>query len=380
MNTMNEYKGHFERPTLKKQDFPAARRSIYLIGVIIIGFLSGALGSILIDSLYSRGFSAVSYQQSLQAQKSVIVVDKNPLTSLLEQSEDFIVPLFKKTQHGSDGYSRLPDPLLYVGSGAIITSDGWIMVESSLLSSSGSYEVYRGGMYYPILTRAIDSYTGATFVKVDAIDFNAAELTLSPLVEGQQIFFVNNKDLNVPRLGIVYVGQTPYVTSASKLDYILSSDQLGSYAYAILNGNVVHINSYIFFDFSGKITALGVVRKGMPLLIPAQQLKLSFEQSLREEKNRDLGIFYRYNNIADTIDSQRTVGITIDHPTKSPIKPASLAERYQLRKGDIITAINGEEINATNLFDYVWRKYQNNDSVTLSISRNGTPGLIEITK
>lgn len=367
MNSEGKH-AHFERPTAIRQQFPLVRRMLYLVGVIIIAILSGALGVTLINR-YLPSYELQLYQPYASTPPLVLSGHPIPYALLHQRVGSGMGSIFRKEQRATRvPYDRLPNPELYIAPAIMLTSDGWMFTLSSLLQHSDQYELYVQGSFFSITEVIPDKYTGVTFIRVNMQNAIPVDLSDAFPQTGEQLFFWGEGPFVDAPFTVMYVGRAPFHPIATKLDYIQVSSERSITVELIPVFEDSSNEPLVMFNDTGQVAGVAVKENNYRLLIPAMYLKFSFEQLVQGQAPLDLGIYYI--DYSDALLSPNSKGILIYHPTKKAIMSGSLAEKSGLRVNDTIIAINGDAISQHQPFDYLWMKHQRSSEITFMILRN----------
>jgi Do/DeqQ family serine protease len=133
-----------------------------------------------------------------------------------------------------------------------------------------------------------------------------------------------------------------------------------------LSGELIGINSQIL---SPGGAAGGNI--GIGFSIPSNMAKTVMEQLLKDGKvhRGQLGIWVQNitDDTAKALDLKDTAGVLV-----SDVNKGSAAERAGLKRGDIITAINGEKIEDSNVFRNKVAGTPPGSEIKLTVSRDGS--------
>jgi len=266
-----------------------------------------------------------------------------------------------------------------LGSGVIISSDGYIVTNDHVVSGATKLDVkLQNGDTYEAEIIGSDSKTDLALIKIEANDLAYSNFTDSDnLVLGQEVIAIGNA-----------LGKG---TSCSNgiISAINRKLVLNNYQMTLLQTNAA-VNSGNsgggLFDLNGSL--IGVVNaktsssaytseatvEGMGYAIPANTVK-SVIQDLKEYgyvKNRPtLGVkiytssFNEYYNVDGLVVSEVIEG--------------GAAQKAGLQQYDIITAIDGKEISQFSELSYLLDDYNVGDTVNLKIIRNDKEQTVRVT-
>ena len=135
-------------------------------------------------------------------------------------------------------------------------------------------------------------------------------------------------------------------------------------AFVNLNGELIGINSQIL---SGGPQGGNI---GIGFSIPSNMAKSVMEQLLKDGKVRRGMLGVNIQNLTDdtakALELKDTAGVLV-----SNVQPGSAAEKAGIKRGDIITAINGEKIEDTNVLRNKVAGTLPGTEIKLSIVRDG---------
>jgi serine protease Do len=270
------------------------------------------------------------------------------------------------------------------GSGVILTADGWILTNRHVASNATSLTVILAdGTQYAGTVKGVDTYTDFAIVKVAATNLPAVTLGDSSVTRvGDPAYVIGNPLGQFPdsvTAGIVSgLDRSIDVASdtgqgSSTLDHLIQTDAAinpGNSGGAVVNdaGQVIGIATAT----SGSGQSLGFA-----LPINLAKPVISQVEAGQAVARPWLGIRYQ------AIDAQaaKDNSLGVDHGAwiapsgnggGSPITTGSPADKAGLKANDIITAIDGQSIDAAHPLDLVLLAYAPGDEITLSIYRGGS--------
>jgi len=139
-----------------------------------------------------------------------------------------------------------------------------------------------------------------------------------------------------------------------------------------LEGELIGINSQIL---SGSSNGGSI---GIGFSIPSNMAKSVMDQLLKDGKVHRGMLGVNIQNINDdtakALDLKDTSGVLV-----SDVKSGSAAEKAGLKRGDVITAFNGEKIEDTNLLRNRVAQTAPGTTVKLTISRDGSQSDMSVT-
>lgn len=274
------------------------------------------------------------------------------------------------------------------GSGIIISNDGYIVTNNHVIStgSSSSYyqiteatsitvKLYNDSTEYTAKVIGTDSYTDLAIIKIEAENLTAATLGNSEnLKVGEFVMAIGNP-----------LGMDSTVTSGivSALNREVEDDEGNSYLTiqtdaainsgnsggALVNGlgEVVGINSM-------KLSGSDI--EGIGFAIPISSATTIINQLINNGSVIRPFIGISGSDVTESISSRYNVpqGVYVEEIIKD-----SSAEKSGLKVGDIITAINGNNIKTISELNKIKYTYNVGDKISLTITRENKEMNIELT-
>ena len=277
-----------------------------------------------------------------------------------------------------------------VGSGFIFDSDGWILTNKHVVEDANRLTVVlndsrqlEGTVY------GIDTLTDLAIVKVDAEDLPTATIGSSDeLKQGQLAVAIGNplgQFENTVTTGIIsglgrqIVAGNGQPASAERLSNLIQTDA------AINPGN----SGGPLLDSAGQViginTAVNQEAQGIGFAIPIDVAKPIMDQALAgEELQRPwIGVFFVpiTRQLAEDENLSVDEGVLIDSssPDRPAVFPDSPAAAAGLRAGDVITAVDGQAVSASDdLAEHVLKRAPG-ETVTLRVVRGDEAQDVEVT-
>ena len=273
------------------------------------------------------------------------------------------------------------------GSGIIISSDGYILTNNHIINSSDSslyYEVSEATKVYVYLYNdetpyeaniiGTDEKTDLAVIKINKDNLTAAELGDSNSIKiGEFAMAIGNP-----------LGMQSSVTSGiiSAVDRTVDDDSGNTYTLiqtdaAINSGNsggaLVNSEGKVIGINTLKLSGTGI--EGMGFAIPINDTIDIYKQLI--DKGKVLRPYIGISGI--DLDERNAnhynlpVGIYIKQ-----IQSNSPAASSDIKTGDVITAIDGNQVSTMNELNKIKEQKNIGDSVTLDIYRNGETKKVEI--
>ena len=238
-----------------------------------------------------------------------------------------------------------------VGSGVVVDAGGTILTNYHVVEGSDKITVAMSdNKTYDAKIVGTDQPSDLAVLKIEATDLPFLNLGNSDNVRVGDIVLAIGNPLGIGQsvtAGIISAkGRRTGLSDGSFEDFLQTDAPInkGNSGGALvnLNGELIGINSQILSGSSGG----GNI--GIAFSIPSNMAKSVMEQLLKDGKVRRgmLGI-----NIQDlTEDTAKALELTERNGILvSGVKPGSAAEKAGIKRSDIITAINGEKIETSNV-------------------------------
>ena len=320
----------------------------------------------------------VERQQSTKEEQTVENVEKNSITvaDMLEETTEKVVGISKLKNTGSSIFSNNEESDLGLGTGVIVTSDGYIVSNSHVTGDKYSkcYVTLENGNSYDGTVVWSDTDLDLSIVKITAKNLPYVSLGDSSSIRvGENVYAIGNpigfEFRRTVTSGIISAknrtikieeeNKSSYMTDLIQTDATINPGNSGG-PLIYPNGEVIGINTV-------KISTA----EGIGFAIPINIIKPIIE-SFKETGKFDeatIGVYAYDKEVVPYLNSSYNPinfdkGIYVAQITKNG--PASNTE---LKEADIIISIDEKELNTMNdLREYIYTK-KPNDEVTLKITR-----------
>ena len=271
-----------------------------------------------------------------------------------------------------------------VGSGVIFNKNGWILTNRHVVCGAQQLQVsLADGRTFTGHVYGVDTLTDLAIVKVDATNLPVAPLGNSATLKQGQLAVAIGSPLgqftNSVTAGVISAsnrniqvaddcnpGQTVTVHNLLQTDAAINPGNSGG-ALVDSAAQVIGIN-----------TAVAGNAQGIGFAIPIDIAKPIIRQALAGQPLSRPYIGVLYVPLDMTIATQNKLPIDYGawiEPNSGtgspPIAPGSPAEKAGLRANDIITAVDGQRIDAQHDLTNVLLAYRPGESITLSVLRGG---------
>ena len=274
------------------------------------------------------------------------------------------------------------------GSGVIISEDGYILTNNHVVNSSSSSSYYELGKASKITVTlnnddteyeakivGTDEQTDLAVIKIEKDGLTAAELGDSDSVQVGEFCMAigNNLGLGTTVTDGIVSAVNRTVTDEDGNSYVAiqtnAAINSGNSGGALVNskGQVIGINTL-------KVSGDGV--EGVGFAIPINSTKDITEQLIEYQKVKRpyLGI----GGIDVDEDMAKQYNLTVGVYVKT-LENFGAAERAGVKVGDVITKVDGKEIENMDELNEIKNSKEIGDKITLTIWRNGKTQDIEVT-
>ena len=374
------------RPPQAAPPAPAPRglRAAPIIAIAVVaGLLSGALSAFGVATLLDEEPSGVVTSESTDASTvSDVTIDES---SAIINAADEVSPAVVTIQRTTGG---LLGGNQGSGSGFIYDSDGFILTNRHVVEDADTLAVIlNDGRQFEGTVYGIDTLTDLAIVTIEASDLPTAPIGSSAQLEpGQRAIAIGNPLGNfentvttgvVSGLGRRIQATDSSQTSSEQLNNLIQTDAAinpGNSGGPLVNsaGQVIGVN-----------TAVSTDAQGIGFAIPIDVAKPIMEQAVagQELARPWIGIYYVPITpaLAQAEDLPVEYGALIgSQGGQSAIFPGSPAEEAGLQEGDIIVAIDGEQIDQGPDLSMLIVPHSPGDTVTLRVLRDSSTSDVQV--
>lgn len=315
------------------------------------------------------------------AVKAVVNIEKTEKVEYSDRSSD---PFFEFFFGVPRGYSE-PQERRYGGSGVIISEDGYIVTNNHVVENASTLKVtLNDNRVFDAKIVGTDPTTDVALIKIDGKDLPTIPFGSSDdLRLGEWVLAIGSPfDLrSTITAGIVSAKarNLNVIPNEFSLESFIQTDaavNMGNSGGALVNtrGELVGINTVIKSSTGNYI--------GYSFAVPESIVK-KVVVDLKEYgvvQRAMLGISYRPVDQAFIDEMGDETGIKeIGGAYVASVDPSGAASAAGIRKGDVITAINGVAINNQASMAEQIAKYRPNDNVKVTIKRDGDVKQIDVT-
>ena len=353
---------------------------------VVAGILSGALSAVAMTNVLDEPAPVNGVVSESPGEAEAVSELRISESSAVIEAADRVAPavvLIRTETPGMFGGAT------GTGSGVIFDADGWILTNRHVVEDADGVVVsLSDGRTFDGTVYGVDTLTDLAIIKVDETGLPAAPIgTSADLAPGQLAIAIGNPlgYENTVTTGIVSgLGRQINATDASQtsaetLRNLIQTDAAinpGNSGGPLVNsaGQVIGIN-----------TAVSTTAQGLGFAIPIDIARPIMEQALQGQEIARPWIGIRYVPVtpalADAEDLPVDFGAFVGSaaPDQPAILPGSPAEEAGIQEGDIIVAVDGEQITADADLSTLIVTHAPGDTITLRVLRDNSTREVEVT-
>lgn len=359
-------------------------------------FLTAFCGALLACILAFGGYSALhpSSTTVLGSEGGSSITVNGEDTTLAEAVSQKCLPSVVNidvyTQSSTQGFMGMVDQSTTdeytessLGSGIILSSDGYILTNYHVIEGADKLKVTASGGEYEAQVVGTDPSSDLAVLKIDANDLTAIEIgSSSDLTVGEWVMAVGSP------FGLEQSVSTGIVSATSRTTSALNSDD-STAVYA----NMVQTDAAInpgnsggaLVDGDGKLIGVNTLiasssgtSSGVGFAIPVDYA-INIAQQIIDGKTPS----HAYLGIsATTVTSQiaQRYGLSVDQGAYvSQVTAGSSAQQAGITEGDIITKVDDTQITSSSELVLAVRSHNVGDTVSITYVRDGQESTAEIT-
>ena len=396
---------------MKTNIFSKTNRTYWVSALIALVVSLGAIGI----SKWQAGESVTLQKVTTQAAKPILyTADKEGNITPLDFTEtaakvlDGVVHITSRGRQPYQGYRQLPDPfreffkdspfapyfrspeqtpedgdqedapeeipMMGTGSGVIINPKGYIVTNNHVIDQADEIEVtlHDNGSYKATVV-GVDPTTDLALLKIDAEGLKALSFVNSDDVEvGEWVLAIGNpfslnstvtagivsakaRNININREELA-------VESFIQTDAAINPGNSGG-ALVNLNGDLIGINTAIASN-TGSYSGYGFA-------VPSNIVSKVVEDLL-EYGSVQRGILgVRIQNMDGRLAKEKGIDL-IPGVYVAMVNEGSAADEAGIKPGDIITGVNGKEVNSSPRLQELIAGYRPGDKVQIALNRSGS--------
>jgi serine protease Do len=360
--------------------------------VIFVIMMLGGLGGIIASRYFfpyltsTRLFSKYEFLKKsfeevtiINKTEQVFVKEETSIEKIANQASASVVNIVSIPQKNYGANKNI----FKNGTGLIVTSDGMIITYAeAIIFGDAKYKVLTfDGASYEAEFLGLDSYSNLAFLKISASNLPVAAFGNSDdTISGEKIITIGNNYGSYDNLygaGLLR-SFNPVFNLAGKT--VSSSEKLEGTFETDFNSGSNFVGGPIV-DYAGRVIgitgSLEIDGGHYYFQIPANKVKKVIDRAIRKEleKNPYLGIYYVPLSttfiLANDLNVNRGAMIYSSSGQQGlAVIAGSPAQKAGLMVGDVIMAINNQEINSKNTLSDVLYQYKKGDEIELAILRN----------
>lgn len=307
------------------------------------------------------------------------------VSNIIEQTTSSVVGISKLKNAGTSIFSNSNENELGLGTGIVITEDGYILSNAHVTGSKYSkcYVTLENGNNYDGTVMWSDTDLDLSIIKINAKDLSYVKMGDSDNIKvGETVYAIGNP------IGFEFRRTvTSGIISAKNRTIKLEEDEKSSYMTDLIQtdatinpgnsgGPLIYPNGEVIGVNTVKISSA----EGIGFAIPINIVKPIIEsyKNTGDFKEATIGIYAYDREVIPYLQNNKNKsfeqGIYVAQITKN-----GPAYNSDLKEGDIITQIDGNKVNTMNdLRKYIYEK-KPGDEVTLSITRGKLNREVKIT-
>lgn len=359
--------------------------------IILLGGLGGILAEHFIFPYLSENTFFSKYNFIKRASQNVTVINKTEQVVVKEEfSIEKIISQVSSSMVNIISYTKDPtgkkidfNPVIKNGTGTIITSDGIIMTyASAIFSKDAQYKVilFDGNIKNAELL-GIDTYSQLAFLKIEANNLPTISFANSTDAKiGEKIVAIGNNTLNYSnRYSSNVLGG--FDANANLFgSNISSSEKLEGFFRTNFSADEAYVGGPIV-DYLGQVVGIvGVIENGSAkdfFQIPSNKVKIVMDRAIRKDLDTVpyLGIYFlpankTYFSLNMVSRENGALIYSASGQQGLAIIANSPAQKAGLKIGDLITALNEQEINQEKTLPDLIYQYKKGDLIELTVIRN----------
>lgn len=344
--------------------------------VVILSIAFGAASGVLATAMTNSYLSDYALQLN-QFTRPLSLEETGPKAfpnSYAEATKHFsdvalesVVSIFPKSAKTMYGYTQDAS----IGTGVIVTSDGWIVAPMLSSLSADALSVQVKDQVYDVTRVVVDPFTQTVFLKCTANNLSVVRFgNAFDLSVGDQLFVSMHAN---------QFSQASVLQQLWQQGTLLSSDVPSRRValIATMNGTSAPV-----FDLSGSFVGF-VLKKDTQVTLSPFEYVLPSLNALLEKKDLlhpTLGITYldlaHTVGFSDALRRGYQTGAYITGP--AAVKKGSPAAMAKLIEGDIVIAMNGQDMNQSRGLNERLLSARPGDTITLTIDRAGEKKTIDV--
>lgn len=355
-------------------------------GLVLLAMLSGFFGSWIFSQ---SGLVSNAGTTTIKESKERVLAEGEVVSAVAEAVSPSVVSIITESTSNSALYGPVAQE--GAGTGVIISKDGYILTNKHVIPESVqsvTVELADGTSYDNVEVIGRDPINDLAFLKISGVnDLKPAKLGDSSKMDvGQNVVAIGNalgQYQTTVTSGIISGVGRPVVAGDGSGAETETLSNLFQTDAAINPGNsggpLVNMNDEVI----GINVAVASNAQGIGFAIPINDAKGLIESVLTTGKVTRPYIGVRYvmlsESVARDLGTKQTKGAYVGPGTGEAVVSGSPADKAGLKKGDIITKVDGKELNDGNSLATEISQHRVGDTVTLTVLRGGKEQQIKLT-
>ncbi len=264
-----------------------------------------------------------------------------------------------------------------LGSGVIVSKDGYILTNNHVVKGAQKLTVMLSDKKkYKAKVIGTDPQTDVAVIKIDAKDLLTANLGNSDNVKvGQWVIAVGNpfELMHTVTAGIISAKGRSTVGLADYSDFIQTDASINpgnsGGALADLDGNVIGINTAIYSPSGGNV--------GIGFAIPINMAKEVMDQLIKTGKVTRGFLGIQIQDVDETMAKAMKLSTT-EGALVGDVNKDSPAEKAGVQVGDVITGVNGQNVENSDQLRNVVAGIEPGSTVKLTLIRKGEEKTVDV--
>jgi len=302
--------------------------------------------------------------------EQTVAVQQGPFGMPDDAFKDFFGEDFSKRFFGTPPQQEQKQTIRSLGSGVVVTSDGYILTNNHVVQKAQKLSVVIGDKKtYLAKVIGADPPSDLAVIKIDAQGLPVALLGNSDDVKvGEWVIAVGNpfQLMHTVTAGIISAKGRSSVGLADYEDFIQTDASINpgnsGGALADLDGKVIGVNTAIASPSGGSI--------GIGFAIPINMAKQAMDQLIAKGKvtRGYMGLTPQDidENLAKALNIKQTLGVLV-----GDVAPKGPADRAGIKRGDVIAEFNGQKVENSTQLRNLAAQTEPMTSVTIGVIRDG---------
>ncbi len=347
------------------------------------GFLAGLVQGNLVDRTLLIDQVNTDKSQEPKFNLSFLVNDDKNSEHTKQVLNNYVAGIYLK-KATSTTLDAMYLPTDFLGTGMVVTSDGWLIVPSEIIGDKKFVVVVNKQVYEPT-KQVVDKFNKSLLIKIDAKNLTPANYVKEDSVNNYEaVFAVRYDQQNQIEAIRTSVKSNNFSARTDLKSYIKTTDTIDH--WLVLNNQLPkEYNGALIMNQLGLV--VGQLNAKADLVIPHYYVASTVNQFLDKSQivvRPEMGIYYLQIDETVGLPNDMITGstygalITSDGLKVDAVKKESSAEKAGLLTGDIVLKVNEQEVNSNNSLTKLIQEYTPGTKINFSILRKGEKKDIEV--